>query len=191
MRTSACIAALLLVPALGLAAATGNNARLTEQFRRADADANGMLTRAEADRGAPLLAKQFDAIDVNRDGRISPEEIRAHRKAERLKRGAQRGRRGAQAGARFEHYFARADADGDGALSRAEAGRGLPRVARKFGRVDRNGDGRITREEMQAWLAARRAARRRRSDRLTCPPMPSFPLPRACYAMLSPAAGAC
>jgi len=157
MRNAGLIAALLLAPAIALAAT--NNARLAGQFRRADADGNGMLSRAEAERAAPLLAKQFDAVDANRDGQISPEEIRAFRRAGRGERRASGGARGAQAGAKFELYFARADSDGDGALSRAEAERGLPRVAKKFERIDRDGDGRLTREEMQAWLAARRAAR--------------------------------
>jgi Ca2+-binding EF-hand superfamily protein len=152
VRSSALCATLLLAPALALAAASGHNARLAEQFRRADADGNGMLSRAEAERGAPLLAKRFDAIDANRDGQISPEEIRASRRAAR-------GWRGAKGGSRFEHYFARADSDADGVLSRAEAERGLPRVAKKFDRIDRDGDGRLSREELQAWLAARRAAR--------------------------------
>ena len=157
MRNAGLIAALLLAPAIALAAT--NNARLAGQFRRADADGNGMLSRAEAERAAPLLAKQFDAVDANRDGQISPEEIRAFRRAGRGERRASGGARGAQAGAKFELYFARADCDGDGALSRADAERGLPRVAKKFERIDRDGDGRLTREEMQAWLAARRAAR--------------------------------
>ena len=157
MRNAGLIAALLLAPAIALAAT--NNARLAGQFRRADADGNGMLSRAEAERAAPLLAKQFDAVDANRDGQISPEEIRAFRRAGRGERRARGSARGAQAGAKFELYFARADSDGDGALSRAEAERGLPRVAKKFERIDRDGDGRLTREEMQAWLAARRAAR--------------------------------
>lgn len=159
MRDPVLIAALLLLPALAPAATTGKNARLAEQFSRADADGNGMLSRAEAERGAPLLAKQFDAIDANRDGQISPEEIRAFRRTGRSERRARGGAQGAQAGAKFDLYFARADTDGDGALSRSEAERGLPRVAKKFGRIDRDGDGRLTREEMQAWLAARRAAR--------------------------------
>ncbi len=152
MRRPALCAALLLAPALALAAASGKNARLAEQFRRADADGNGMLSRAEAELAAPLLATQFDAIDANHDGWISPEEIRA------LRRAGRRGR-GVKGGSKFDHYFARADSDADGVLSRVEAERGLPRVAKKFDRIDRDGDGRLTREELQAWLAARRAAR--------------------------------
>jgi Ca2+-binding EF-hand superfamily protein len=159
MRNRALIAALQLAPAIALAATTGTNARLAEQFRRADADGNGMVSRAEAERAAPLLAKQFDAIDANRDGQISPEEIRAFRRAGRSERRARGSVQGTQAGTKFEDYFARADTDGDGVLSRAEAERGLPRVAKKFERIDRDGDGRLTREEIQAWLAARRAAR--------------------------------
>ncbi len=159
MRKSALIAALLLAPALALAAATGKNARLAEQFKHADADGNGMLSRAEAEWTAPLLAKQFDAIDANRDGQISPEEIRAFRRTGRNGRSAKGGARGSRAGAKFDQYFARADTDADGVLSRAEAERGLPRVAKKFDRIDRDGDGRLTHEEMQAWLASRRAAR--------------------------------
>ena len=155
MRIPLLVAALLLAPAIALAAT--KNARLAEQFTRADADGNGVLSRAEAERAAPLLAKQFDAIDANRDGQISPEEIRAFRRASG--RNARGSARGIQAGAKFELYFARADTDGDGALSRAEAERGLPRVAKKFDRIDRDGDGRLTREEMRTWLAARRAAR--------------------------------
>ena len=157
MRIPLLAAAFLLAPAIALAATGSRNARLAEQFRRADTDGNGMVSRAEAERAAPMLAKQFDAIDANRDGQISPEEIRAFRRASG--RRARGGAQGIQAGAKFELYFARADTDGDGALSRAEAERGLPRVAKKFERIDRDGDGRLTREEIRAWLAARRAAR--------------------------------
>ena len=146
----------MLVPVLACAAAGGGE-KLAQRFRRADADGNGMLSRAEAETAAPRLAKHFDAIDVNRDGQISPEEIRAFRRA-----GRKAGRRGGSTGrpgAKFEAYFTRADVDGDGTLSRAEAERGMPRIARKFGRIDRDGDGRLTLEEIRAWLALRRAAR--------------------------------
>ncbi|OGA14104.1 MAG: hypothetical protein A3G25_13610 [Betaproteobacteria bacterium RIFCSPLOWO2_12_FULL_63_13] len=164
MRQSVLVASLLLAPALALAAPTGKGARLAEQFRRADADGNGVLSRDEAAKAAPLLARQFQAIDANGDGRINPEEIRAFRRAERIERRAKRHLRDAKGGSKFEYYFARADADGDGALSRAEAVLGLPRVAKKFGRIDRDGDGSVTWQEIQAWLALRRAARPGKGD---------------------------
>jgi len=156
LRTRTMIAALALAPALSVAAAAGGGMRSSDQFRGADADGNGMLSRAEVDRAAPRLAQHFDAIDVNRDGQISPEEIRAFR---RTGRGGTGTRRSTPQGAGFDGYFARADTDGDGALSRFEAERGLPRVAKKFERIDSDGDGRLTLEELKAWFALRRAAR--------------------------------
>ena len=155
MRRWILAAAMLLAPALACAAAGGKSGKLAEQFREADVDGNGMLSRAEAQRALPRLARDFDAIDVNRDGQISPEEIRAYRRA-----GRKAVRRGAGApGAKFESYFARADTDGDGMLTRAEAERAMPRLAAKFGRIDRDGNGRLTLEEVRAWLALRRSAR--------------------------------
>ena len=163
MFRSTIIAALLIAPAVALAASTsaagGRGARLAEQFKQADADGNGMLSRADAEKSAPRLAGNFDAIDANRDGQLSPEEIRAHRRAAKSERRARAGAGGAGATAKFDQYFARADRDGDGALSRAEAENGMPRVAKKFDRIDTDRDGKVTRDEMRVWLAARRAAR--------------------------------
>ena len=149
------IAALLFVAGPGLAFGAGKRATLGEEFKAADADRNDLLSRAEAERTAPRLAKSFDAIDANRDGQISPEEIRVWR---RIAKGERRAA-GADAQAKFDEHFSRADADGDGTLSRAEAEQGLPRVAAKFDRIDKDGNGRVTREEMRAWLDARRAVR--------------------------------
>lgn len=117
------------------------------------AAADGALTRAEAERRAPRLVRHFDAIDADGDGRITAREIRAWRKAGR---GRGRVNTGAGPRERFDALFRRADADGDGALSPAEARAALPRLARKFERVDADGDGRITLEEAHAWLDARR-----------------------------------
>ena len=152
------IATLLFAPPVTLGAQLRESERLAEQFRRADKDGNGVLSRDEAADYAPLRANRFDAVDINGDGRISPEEIRAFRKTERIARRARRNLRGGRGRSKFDRYFARADTDGDGALTRAEAAIGLPRVGRKFSRIDRDGDGRVTWEETQAWFALRRAA---------------------------------
>ncbi len=148
------IVALIFAPVVALAAAPGG--RRIESFKKADADGNGMLSRAEVEKSLPKLARQFDAIDANRDGNLAPEEIRAWSRA-------RRGHRRESARARFQEYFNKADTDGDGALSRAEAEQGMPRIARKFDAIDANRDGKVTQDEMRAWFQARRAARARKS----------------------------
>jgi len=58
-----------------------HQARAAEHFKKADADGNGLLSRAEAVKGTPRPARQFDAIDTNKDGQLSREELSATRKA--------------------------------------------------------------------------------------------------------------
>lgn len=150
---SGILVVLVLLPGLATAA---DGSRAAAQFRRADADSNGALSRAEAERGMPALARHFDRIDADGDGSITPFEIRAWRKTRRAARGA-------EARTRFDEYFRKADADGDGSLSREEAAQSLPRLAKKFDRIDANGDGRLSIEELHDWLAARRSARASRA----------------------------
>jgi serine/threonine protein kinase len=50
--------------------------------------------------------------------------------------------------------FEWADANGDGAISLAEANDRMPRLARDFARVDANGDGMVTPPELQRFLRA-------------------------------------
>jgi Ca2+-binding EF-hand superfamily protein len=102
------------------------------------------------ERALPKLAPEFDRIDRNRDGSVSREELSAYLQAGRLR---------ARTADGFGEHFRRADTDGDGALSRAECERSLPRLAAKFDQIDRDRDGRLTREELKVWFDARRAAR--------------------------------
>ena len=55
--------------------------------------------------------------------------------------------------------WTRADANGDGGLSREEARR-LPRLARHFDVIDGNGDGIISGAEVRAWRDSARGAKR-------------------------------
>jgi hypothetical protein len=63
-------------------------ARMAERFRKADADGNGTLSRAEAEKGMPRMVRHFDTIDANRDGQVTMDEIMAARKA----RGGRKGK---------------------------------------------------------------------------------------------------
>jgi hypothetical protein len=58
-------------------------AKAAQRFKHADTDGDGAISRAEAEQHAPRLARRFDAIDANRDGKLTPEELRAYREARR------------------------------------------------------------------------------------------------------------
>ncbi|HET7729609.1 MAG TPA: hypothetical protein VFK48_06210 [Usitatibacter sp.] len=107
-----------------------------ERLRAADTNGDGLLSRTEA-AALPRIAERFDAIDANRDGQVSFEELRSARHH-----------------ARGERFLGRLDADKDGKVSKAEA---LAKATERFDRVDANKDGFITADE----LAARRGPRAR------------------------------
>lgn len=142
------IAALLLVPAIGFAAegnAPVTGRRAVAWFKKADADGDGTLSRAEIETARPRLFGKFDSIDADKDGRLSRSELRAWaaaQKVERQKTGSD--------------PFRHADTDGDGAISRAEAKKHAPRLAKKFDRIDTDKDGRLTQDEMRAYREAKR-----------------------------------
>jgi hypothetical protein len=110
-------------------------ARFAERMRAADTNADGMISREEAQAGLPGLAARFDTIDANADGNITLAEMQAARAAHR------QGNRG--------EGWKQWDADGDGRLSRAETA-SAPRLSQEFGTIDTNGDGFLTVEELQA-----------------------------------------
>lgn len=55
-------------------------ARADARFKKADADGNGALSRAEAEKGMPRVVRHFDDLDANKDGQLSREELDAARK---------------------------------------------------------------------------------------------------------------
>lgn len=144
------IAALILVPAMGIAAdgADGAKGGRAAHFRDADTDRSGTLSRAEVEKAIPYLSQKFDGIDRNKDGQLSRAELAAWNKTHR-------GGRQAKAAERFRH----ADADGDGAISRAEAAKHAPRLAKRFDQIDADRDGRLTQEELRVYREAKRSRR--------------------------------
>jgi Ca2+-binding EF-hand superfamily protein len=104
---------------------------------RLDTDGDGKVSRQEAS-SHPRLGTSFDALDADKDGVLSPEELRAgrghhHRRADRP----------------------RLDTNADGLVSREEA-KAAPRLAAEFDTVDANKDGSLSTEELRtAWSGHR------------------------------------
>ncbi|MGX4641491.1 EF-hand domain-containing protein [Massilia sp. SYSU DXS3249] len=63
-------------PATGAALRAKALAKLETQFRAADVDGNGILSREEA-KGFGFVATHFDAIDTKRRGAVSFDDLRA------------------------------------------------------------------------------------------------------------------
>lgn len=79
---------LLLLTALVLAALSSNacaqrqvtdeqKQAMQERWRAADSNGDGFIDRAEAEASLPWIAKRFDQLDANRDGKLSQDELRA------------------------------------------------------------------------------------------------------------------
>ncbi len=103
-----------------------------------DTDGSKAISRSEA-ASHPRLAERFDAIDTNKDGQLTQDEMKAHRATSSDKDRAQNA----------EEVFKRLDADNSGGVSKAEAAQ-RPRLAKHFDAIDANKDGQITREEAKA-----------------------------------------
>jgi len=148
--------------------------RFDADFKKADADGDGALSKAEAEKSMPRLAKDFDAIDTNKDGKLTQDEIRARMQARMAEHHQGKGGSGSdakpggsreQGKKRFEEQFKKADVNGDGALSKAEAEKSNPRMAKEFDAIDANKDGKITQDEIRSHMQARMAERHRHGDK--------------------------
>jgi Ca2+-binding EF-hand superfamily protein len=114
-------------------------AKAHEHWTEADKDGSGGLSRAEAEASMPRMAADFDAIDANKDGQVTHDEMHAFHMQNRMSMHAH-----------HEERFKSADANGDGAIDLAEAQTAMPRLAEHFSTVDANGDGQVTPDEMRA-----------------------------------------
>lgn len=147
MLKPALFVSLLLVPTFALADSaykTGEKKhQLEEQFKKADKDKDGTLTKEEA-RAMPYVAKHFKEIDTDKDGTVSMDEIRAFGKSHK-----------GDAHERGKERFNKADKDHDGTLTKDEA-KAMPNVYKNFDAIDTDKDGTVTLEEVHNFMKAKR-----------------------------------
>lgn len=124
----------------------GDRPNPQEMFKRLDKNGDGKISKEEA---PERLAANFDKIDANKDGFITPDELKARQPGP-----------GGPDGARPnpEDIFKRMDKNGDGKIAKDEANE---RLAANFDKLDANKDGFITPDELRA---ARQAGPKDGSD---------------------------
>jgi len=125
---AAVAATLTAVAPVLLAAPQGDAAKRTPmQF---DKNGDGLISRDEAQASARLAAS-FDKLDVDKDGQLTRDELRAGRS----KTG--------------DGHRARLDTNKDGLISREEA-KPTQRLSQNFDALDTNKDGQLSAEELRA-----------------------------------------
>ena len=123
----------------------GRGAMMIEMFDTIDADKDGKVTQDEM---AAHRAAEFAAADTNSDGALSAEELQAKMMSEMMARHSAR-------------MIENMDNDGNGSLSADEMGKGP--MADHFARIDTDNDGAISKEEVQA--AAEKGGKRHEGRR--------------------------
>lgn len=118
------------------------SAQASDGWRDVDRDGDGSVSLAEMQ---AQRADRFGELDSDRSGLLDRSEMSAAR--ERVATLAPNARGGQRSDELQARMFARADGNGDGALSRDEF---IASAEPVFSRLDRNGDGLITSAEREA-----------------------------------------
>ncbi len=132
-------------------------AKAQERFQALDANRDGKLSYTELQNN-PKHRERFEKADTNHDGGLSQEELKQvhlEKKQQRLERRA----KGREKMRVAQQKMQALDTNKDQALTRAELGNELPKLSENFSIIDGNNDGKITREEMKIARMAMRAER--------------------------------
>jgi len=115
---------------------------IIEEFKQLDADHDGSITRAEAEKGgSQILLSRFDEYDTDKNGKLSLKEVTAFVIAQRAE------------DARIKDAeFRRLDADHDGGISLEETKKGdAMLLTTNFDSIDSNKDGKLSLQELDAF----------------------------------------
>lgn len=135
--------------------------RKDEAFRRIDANHDGGISKEEAEKEKdPFLIMNFDAIDADKDGKMSLQELNTFGENQQKKpeqpvqpaKPAQHAPSG-QPGGRPGPLFIATDKDGNGTLSRDEL-KVKPELYADFDKIDTDHDAKITPNEIVSYVNA-------------------------------------
>lgn len=142
--------AAVLVSAGACAQQASSPSTSTDALRqRLDANGDGVIDKAEA-ANAPRLAKKFDQLDANHDGRLSADELPHGARGDRGDHGDGGGSDGEDGnGGGMRGRLQQLDTDHDGRVSSEEAA-AKPELAQRFAQLDANHDGFLDRGDFQA-----------------------------------------
>ncbi len=132
-------------------------AKSQARFEALDTNRDGKISYAEFQNN-PKQRERFEKADVNRDGGLSQEEIKQAHEQRKLQREERRAKVREKMQATREK-LQRLDVNKDQAFTRAEIGNEMPKLLEHFDLIDGNNDGKITREEMRIARLAMRAER--------------------------------
>lgn len=137
MKTLLSTCALAAAALLAGAAIAGDQPRAHDEMR-ADKDGDGRVSRAEfAAAGDQRANDWFDKLDLNKDGYLTPDEMKQARET-----------RHANMQAKMDERFKAADTNGDGQLSLEEVQAKMPRLADRFTQLDTDKNGQLSKEEL-------------------------------------------
>ena len=132
-------------------------AKAQERFQALDSNRDGKLSYAEFQNN-PKQRERFEKADLNRDGGLTQDELKqAHQQNKQMRQ--ERGAKGREKMQAARGKIERLDVNKDQALTRIEIGNEMPKLLENFAVIDGNNDGKITGEEMRIARLAMRAER--------------------------------